>query len=133
MFSILKKEVNVLKEYFDLDISLLQNVVNGSEVFVNKALVIYKMYLPNDIRIQDAITAAIEFKKSGARSNNLRKIAMDAYKASRETNIEQLRYAANSASLFAAIAYTHPFREKNQAKHILGSIVNIAIDRKSVV
>jgi hypothetical protein len=117
----------VLKEYFDLDINLLQNVVKWSELFVNKALVIYTMYLPNDLRIPDAISAAIEFKKSGLRSNNLRKFAMDAYKASRETNIEQLRYAANSASLFAAIAYTHPFRDKNQAKHILGTIVNVAM------
>ncbi len=112
-----------MREYFDLDISLLQNAVKWSVDFVKKAAMIYENYLPNDLRPQYAIAAAIEFQETGKRTNILRSIAMDAYRASRETQIVQVSYAANAASLIAALAYTHPFKDRKQARHILGPII----------
>lgn len=117
----------MLKDYFELDIRLLQNAVRWSTESVKEAISIYEIYLPNDSRPQYAFEVAMDFLETGKRTNKLRKIAMDSYKASRETQIEQATYAANAASLFAAIAYTHPFRDKNQAKHVMGPIVYSAL------
>lgn len=51
---------------------------------------------------------------------------MDAYRASRERT-GAASMAANAASLIAAIAFTHPFRDQKQAEHILGPIVYSAL------
>ena len=48
---------------------------------------------------------------------------MDAYRASLETKDIAASAAARSASLAAASAYTHPFKDINQSKHILGPAV----------
>jgi hypothetical protein len=51
---------------------------------------------------------------------------MDAYRASREHRGPG-GTAAQAASLAAASAFTHPFRDANQAKHILGPAVYAAL------
>jgi hypothetical protein len=45
---------------------------------------------------------------------------MDAYRGSLEADDQTASAAARAASLAAASAYTHPFVDVNQAKHILG-------------
>ena len=52
---------------------------------------------------------------------------MDAYRASLETKDAAASAAARSASLAAASAYTHPFKDINQSKHILGPAVYSAL------
>jgi len=116
-----------MKEYFELKISDLQNAVKWTLSYVEKSLSVYEKYQINDSRAKEAILGAIDFYESGKRTNVLRKIAMSAYKASRETEIIQASYAANAASLIAAIAYTHPFRDSKQSRHILGPIVYSAM------
>jgi hypothetical protein len=48
---------------------------------------------------------------------------LDAYRASLETKDTAASAAAQSASLAASSAYTHPFKDINQSKHILGAAV----------
>lgn len=115
-----------LKEYFDLDIAVLQEVARWSTDLVSRALQLYARHVSDDHRPRDAFAEAAAFAETGTRTNRLRKAAMASYKASRETESEPARFAANAVSLYAAIAYTHPFRDKKQARHILGPIVNAA-------
>jgi hypothetical protein len=116
-----------MKDYFDLDLHVLRDAVGWSRTEVQNALAIFEKYLPNDLRPREAYAGAIDFRESGKRTNRLRKLAMDAYKASRETKLPQASYSANAASLLAALAYTHPFRDKNQARHVLGPVVYSAL------
>jgi len=116
-----------MKEYFDLKISDLQNAVEWSIGYVERSLSIYEKYESHDSRAKEAILGAIEFSENGKRTNNLRKLAMSAYRASKETEMIQASFAANAASLIAALAYTHPFRDPKQARHILGPIVYSAM------
>ena len=52
---------------------------------------------------------------------------MDAYRASREAGDTAASHAAMAASLAAAVAYTHPFRDERQAEHILGPAAHAAL------
>ena len=74
-----------------------------------------------------ALEGAKEFARGGRRTNDLRRLAMDAYRASREARDGAASEAANAASLAAALAFTHPFRDARQAEHLLGPVVNAAL------
>lgn len=115
------------KEYFDLSIEELQSIASWASDCASRALPIYENGEIHDARPRDAIDGAREFASTGKRTNRLRKLAMDAHRASLEAKDPAASAAARSASLAAASAYTHPFRDINQSKHILGPAVFSAL------
>jgi len=114
------------KEYFEITREQLQSLVNWAVDCAERALAIYESIESNDPRPRNAINGSRDFSKSGKRTNHLRKLAMDAYRASLETKDAAASAAARSASFAAASAYTHPFKDINQSKHILGAAVYAA-------
>ena len=115
------------KEYFEIDIMVLQSVGMWAAKCAEKALPIYENVI-DDTRPRNAIAAIKEFSKNGKRTNQLRKVAMDAHRASTEIkDHEAASAAAKSASLAAASAFTHPFRDIRQAVHILGPVAYSAL------
>jgi hypothetical protein len=119
------------KEYFALDIRDLQGAVVWAIDYVERAASIYEHYAPEDPRVRNAIAEARRFSESGKRTMLLRKLAMDAYRASREIELPAASFAANAASLVAAVAYTHPYRDLRQAEHLLGPIVYSVLSLES--
>ena len=115
------------KEYFDLSIEELQNLAAWAAECAERSVSIYESSGNEDRRPRLALEGARDFSASGKRTNQLRKIAMDAYRASLETEDAAASAAARAASLAAASAFTHPFRDANQGKHILGSAVYSAL------
>jgi hypothetical protein len=108
------------KEYFDLSIEELQSIAAWASDCAERSLSIYEGFESEDRRPRLAIDGARDFSANGKRTKQLRKLAMDAYRASLETVDAAASAAARSASLAAASAYTHPFKDANQGKHILG-------------
>lgn len=108
------------REYFDLTIQELQSLGKWAASCAERALSVYEKIEAEDYRPREAINGIIEFSNGGKRTNKLRKLALDAYRASLEAKHEAASAAAKSASLAAASAYTHPFKDIRQAEHILG-------------
>lgn len=111
------------KEYFEIKIEELQSLGKWAADCAERALSIYESVESEDNRPRDAINGIRDFSRCGKRTNQLRKLALDAYRASIETKNMAAAAAAQSASLAAASAYTHPFKDINQSKHILGPAV----------
>jgi hypothetical protein len=116
-----------VKEYFTISIEELQNIASWAASCADRVLPLYEIEEKDDLRPRNAILGTKEFAITGKRTNLLRKQAMDAYRASNETNEAKASATARAASLAAASAYTHPLKDKNQAKHILGPAVYAAL------
>lgn len=108
------------KEYFELTIQELQSLGKWAADCAERSLTIYENIEKNDNSPRQAINGIREFATNGKRTNTLRKMAFEAYRASSETQDKAASAAAKAASLAAASAYTHPFKDIHQAKHILG-------------
>jgi hypothetical protein len=106
-------------QYFDLPLDTLRVIAGWAADCAGRALPIYEARNPEDPRTRAAIDGSREFALGGKRSAKLRLLAMDAYRASLEADDPAASAAARAASLAAASAYTHPFVDVNQAKHIL--------------
>ncbi len=115
------------KEYFDLKIEDLISLGKWTAKCAKRSLYIYENIIKNDNRPINAINGILEFVTTGKRTNKLRKLSLDAYRASIEIEDAAASAAAQSASLAASSAFTHPFKDKNQGKHILGSAVYSAL------
>jgi hypothetical protein len=115
------------KEYFDLPLETLRVIAGWAAGCAERALPIYQVCSTGDPRPHAAIEGAREFAAGGKRTAKLRVLAMDAYRASLETGDPAASAAARSASLAAASAYTHPFADVNQARHILGPAAYAAL------
>ena len=111
------------KEYFEIETEELQSLGKWAADCAERALSIYESIENEDNRPRNAINGIKDFSNSGKRTNHLRKLALDAYRASLETKDTAASAAARSASLAAASAYTHPFKDINQSRHILGPAV----------
>ncbi len=98
----------------------LQALGEWAAVSAERALNVYEIHKTEDSRPRVAISAIREFVLNGKRTHQLRKIGMDAYRASLEATDPAASAAAMSASLAAASAYTHPFSDPGQGRHILG-------------
>jgi hypothetical protein len=108
------------KEYFEIKLGELQSLGKWAADCSIRSLAVYERLVNGDDRPRNALLGIQEFSTSGKRTNRLRKLALDAYRASLETKEPSASAAAQSASLAAASAYTHPFKDVNQSKHILG-------------
>ncbi len=109
------------KEYFEIKIEELQSLGKWAADCAERALSIYESIESEDNRPRNAINGIKDFSNCGKRTNHLRQLALDAYRASLETKNKAASAAAQSASLAAASAFTHPFKDIKQSKHILGS------------
>lgn len=108
------------KEYFEIRMEELQSLGKWAADCAERALPIYEELYSGDARPRDAINGIRVFADGGKRSAKLRVLALNAYRASREAKDLAASAAAQAASLAAAAAYTHPFVDIQQAKHILG-------------
>ena len=90
------------KEYFEIKIEELQSLGKWAADCAERALSIYESVEPDDDRARNAINGVRDYSKTGKRTNRLRKLAMDAYRASLETKDEAASAAARSASLAAS-------------------------------
>jgi hypothetical protein len=115
------------KEYFELGIETLRILGEWAADCADRALPIYEELNPGDTRPRDAIQGIRLFANGGKRTAKLRVLALDAYRSAFETKDPAASAAARSASLAAASAFTHPFVDVNQAKHILGPAAYAAL------
>jgi hypothetical protein len=115
------------KEYFELSIESLRILGRWAADCAERALPIYEELNNGDARPRNAINAIRVFADGGKRIAQLRVLAMDAYRASRETRDLAASAAAQAASLAAATAYTHPLADVQQTKHILGPAAYAAL------
>ena len=115
------------KEYFHIEIEEFQSLGKWAADCAERALSIFESNVKEDSRPRNAIIGIRKFSDSCKRTNRLRKLALDAYRASLDTKDTAASAAAQSASLAAASAFIHPFKDINQSKHILGPAVYAAI------
>lgn len=115
------------KEYFELSLDSLRILAGWAASCAERALDIYEGKVEGDPRPRAAVTGAREFAEGGKRAAKLRLLAMDAYRAGRETDDPAARAAAQAASLAAASAFTHPLVDPRQTKHILGPAAYAAL------
>lgn len=108
------------KEYFDLPIGQLQALGAWAADCAERSLTVYENTGKDDPRPRRAIEGIRQFAMSGKRTNALRKASLEAFRAASGTKDLAASAAAKAASLAAASAFTHPFKDMNQAKHILG-------------
>ena len=88
-------------------------------------LEIFEADRPDDPRPRDAITAAWEFARGGARGKTLRDTAWAALNAANAPD-GAAGDAARAAMAAAGAAYLHPLPQATQVKHILGSAAHAA-------
>jgi hypothetical protein len=115
------------KEYFDLSMESLRILGRWAADCAERVLGIYEDVNQNDPRPGDAINEIRLFAGGGKRTAKLRVVALAAYAASRETEHPAASAAAQSASLAAATAYTHPLVDVQQTKHIVGPAAYAAL------
>jgi hypothetical protein len=121
----------VMKEYFEISIRDLQIASKWAVESAESVLEIFEKNNPDDYRPRNAIEGAKSFVICGIRTITLRKLALDAFRASKETNDMAASFAANAASLAAATAFTHPYKDVRQAEHILGPVVFSALSSEN--
>lgn len=115
------------KAYFELSVESLRILGGWAADCAERALPIYEDLNPGDSRPRDALNGIRVFADGGKRAAKLRVLAMDAYRASRETPDPAACAAAEAASLAAATAYTHPLVDVQQTKHIVGPAAYAAL------
>lgn len=99
----------------------LREVTAFAAACAQTALEIFETDQPDDARPRDAIAAAWEFARGGARGKALRETASAALKAAKGTRTVAAREAAWAAMSAAGSAYLHPLARATQVKHILGA------------
>lgn len=115
------------KKYFELSLESLRILGRWAAECSERALSIYEELNKGDTRPRDALNGIRVFANGGKRNTNLRVLALDAYRASLETKDLAASAAAQSASLAAATAYTHPLVDVQQTKHIVGPAAYAAL------
>ena len=92
------------KEYFEITIEELQSLGQWAADCAERALSIYECVARKDLRPRNAINGIRDFAQSGKRTKHLRKLAMDAYRASLETK----EPAASAAAIAMRVFPTPP-------------------------
>jgi hypothetical protein len=90
-------------------------------------LAVYETQAPSDSRPRAALDGIRQFAGGGKRAAQLRSLAMTAHAAAREVGDPAAAAAARAAGLAAASAYTHPLRDVQQTKHIVGPAAYAAL------
>jgi hypothetical protein len=114
-------------KYFTLSLESLRMLGHWAADCAERALPIYEELNNADTRPRNAINGIRVFAGGGKRITKLRVLALDAYRAALEIKDPAASAAAQSASLAAASAYTHPLVDVQQTKHILGPAAYAAL------
>lgn len=88
-----------------------------------RVLALFEANAPSDTRPRDAIEGARAFAVDGKRTAHLRRLALAAHAAARETADPVAMAAARAAGVAAATPYTHALASPHQSKHVLGPAV----------
>lgn len=92
-----------------------------------RALPVFTKHAAADTRPAAAIEGIRVFAAGGRRTAELRTLALAAHRAAREVGAPAAVAAARAAGLAAASAYTHPLRDVQQTKHIVGPAAYAAL------
>jgi len=120
------------KATFELTLDALRALGSWAADCAERALPIYEEIHPDDSRPRAALEAIRTFAAGGKRTQQLRVAALAAFAAARETpsvvlNAPAATAAARAAGLAASSAYTHPLRDVQQTKHIVGPAAYAAL------
>jgi hypothetical protein len=99
----------------------LREVTAFAAACAEVVLGIFEADQPDDSRARDAIDAAWEFARGGARGKALRDTAWAALRAAKDVDTEAAGEAVRAAMSAAGAAYLHPLAKATQVKHILGA------------
>lgn len=105
----------------------LQSVAQWAADCAERSIYVFSQVQHQDNRPQNALSSIREFIITGKRTNTLRKLAFEAYRASLETGHMAASAAARAASFAAASAFTHPIKDIYQSRHILGAAAYSAL------
>lgn len=114
-------------KYFTLPLDSLRAIGGWAADCAERALAVYELHAPADPRPRAALAGIREFAGGGKRAARLRSLAMAAHAAAREVGDLAAADAARAAGLAAASAYTHPLRDVQQTKHIVGPAAYAAL------
>lgn len=114
-------------KYFTLSLNSLRAIGGWAADCAERALSLYELQLPSDSRPRAALEGIRAFAGGGKRTARLRSLAMAAHAAAGEVGDPAAAAAARAASLAAASAYTHPLRDVQQTKHIVGPAAYAAL------
>jgi len=114
-------------KYFALSLDSLRAIGGWAADCAERALWVYALHVATDARPKAAIDGIREFAAGGKRAALLRSLAMAAHAAAREVADPAAAAAARAAGLAAASAYTHPLRDVQQTKHIVGPAAYAAL------
>jgi len=114
-------------KYFTLSLDSLRAIGGWAADCAERALAVYELQAPSDPRPRAAIEGIRQFAGGGKRAAQLRSLAMQAHAAAREVDDPAAAAAARAAGLAAASAYTHPLRDVQQTKHIVGPAAYAAL------
>lgn len=110
---------------------VLRSVALWAADCAEKSLYIFEQNYPDNDIPRKAIEAGRAFGNGKARDQQLRVIAMNAFKLGKDVD-EISKYVTKAAQLTAAVAYTHTdlqtgIQGVRQAQHILGPVVFAAL------
>jgi hypothetical protein len=121
------KEIVKEKVYFNLPVASLRILGGWCADCAAIVLPIFEKYEPLDSRPREAISGIRAFAAGGKRNAGLRRLALGALVAARDTKHPAAGAAAKAAGMASSSAYTHPLVDVNQTKHILGPAACAAI------
>ncbi|MDZ7930933.1 MAG: exonuclease SbcC [Rhodococcus sp. (in: high G+C Gram-positive bacteria)] len=111
----------------ELSLDDIRRVTAFAATCARRALPVYEMAHPDDLRPRSAIEGAEAFAETGHRTTALRQLAWAAHKAARAAQASAATDAALSAMHAAGAAFLHPLYSPHQVKHILGSAVHLVL------
>ena len=113
--------------YFSLSLESLRALGSWAADCAERALSVYENYANSDSRPRAAIEGIRVFARGGKRTAQLRSLALSAFSAAREAEDPAAGAAARAAGLAASSAYTHPWADVQQTKHIVGPAAYAAL------
>ena len=114
-------------KYFPLSLESLRAIGSWAADCAERALPVYERDAKSDARPRAAIEGIRLFAGGGARTAQLRSLALAAFSAAREIGDPAAAAAASAAGLAASSAYTHPLADVHQTKHIVGPAAYAAL------
>lgn len=119
--------MNKQKTPFELPLDALRALGSWAADCAERALPIYEEIHPDDSRPRAALEAIRTFAAGGKRTQQLRVAALAAFAAARDTPNPAAAAAARAAGLAASSAYTHPLKDVQQTKPIVGPAAYAAL------